>query len=236
MESAFDKARQLFEETGLDRETRKEGDFKNLEQSMPSRGFGIPILDDVSSYLGSHNPLASPVDPATESVWLFDNTAYRPIHPYPHAPQAWQAEHIAAYFKKGTGRDLSKAVADIADKIGLGKDDGLDRKAGEQTIAHRLQPFCDAIAPARLVNAEFPDGSVHQLGPGGRSGVSTQIIKLDGNHKDGEDVTVAAEPEVDAPHGPMSTTFAGPEGWAVISGKSSLPIRQSSRSLVSNRS
>ena len=217
----MDKARQVMEETSGDRETRKDGNFAKVEGGLPkhigSRG-NIPMLDNVSSLLGKRNPLAKDVDPATEEVWLLDNTAYRPVHIYPHAPQPFQAEFVAAYFKKNTGIDVSKAVADIADKIGLGKDDGVDVPAAEKIIAERLLPFVQTIAPARSVNVKFPSNTVHKLGPGGRSAVSEHLVVAIGDHKNGESASIPAVPPDVCPYGPMLTHFADPEGWAVISG------------------
>lgn len=220
MEAPYDKARQMMEETGLDREGRKEGGFAQVEKHLPRHigsRFNIPLMDNLTSYLGGHNPMAKDVDPKTECVWLLDNHAYRPVHIYPHAPQPFQAEFVVAYFKKNTGKDVSKAAANIADTIGLGKEDGLNRADAEKTIAQRLQPFVDTIAPARSVNVKFPNGTVHKLGPGGRSAVSEQLIVAVQEHKDGESATIPAVPAEVTPCGPMLTHFAEPEGWLVVS-------------------
>jgi len=219
MEATYDKARQVMEETGLDREGRKEGGFAQVEQDLPHHigsRFNIPMIDNITSLLGGHNPLAKDVDPKTECVWLLDNHAYRPVHVYPHAPQPFQAEFVAAYFRKNTGKDVSKAVANIADTIGLGKGDGLDRAESERTIAQRLQPFVDTIAPARSVEVKFPNCTIHKLGPGGRSAVSEQLIVAIQEYKDGENATIPAIKDV-TPYGPMLTHFAEPEGWLVVS-------------------
>ena len=220
MQSAFDRARQLFQETRGDRRTRTNEGFQSTERGLLRLGspFDIPLTQNLSSYLGSINPLAGPIDQKTECVWLLDTTAYRPIHPYPHSQQPWQAEFRAAFFKKGTGRDVSKVVADIADKIGLKEGDGETRERGEQTIAERLQPFVDIVAPARWVEVNLPDSKVRKLGPGGRSATTQQIVALASKHNDGEFVEVdTVKPEV-TPHGPMEVGFAEPEGWMVISG------------------
>ncbi|KAL8724057.1 MAG: hypothetical protein Q9166_008155 [cf. Caloplaca sp. 2 TL-2023] len=219
MKSAFDRARQLLEETRGDTRTRKAEGFKPTERSLPNIGspFSIPLVQNISSYLGPLNPLAGPIDPKTESVWLFDNTAYRPIHPYPHSAQPWQADFHAAFFKKGTGKDVSKVVADIADKVGLKEGTGEERERGERTIAERLQPFVDVVAPSRWVEVKLHNGEVKKLGPGGRSATSQQILSFKSDHSNGESVqTDAVKPEL-TPHGPMLTTFAEPEGWMVIS-------------------
>ena len=220
MEQGFDKARQVMEETALDRETRSAGDFEKAENAL-SKQIGsrsnIPLMDNISSYLGASNPFAKQVDPNAEEVWLLDNTAYRPVHIYPDRPQPYRAAFIAAYFKKNTGKDWSKAVANIADVIGISKQ-GDNRAETEKTIAHRLLPFVQTIAPARSVNVKFPDGSIHKLGPGGRSAVSDQTIGFGAEHEDGQSVSIPAVPAEVTPHGPMLTHFAAPEGWLVVSG------------------
>lgn len=219
MQRAFDRTRQLLEETRGERRTRTSEGFQSTERGLPrlTSAFDIPIAQNLSSYLGTLNPLAGLIDPKTESVWLLDTTAYRPVHPYPHAPQPWQAEVRAAFFKKDTGRDVSKMVADIADKIGLKEGSGEEREKGEQTIAERLQPFTDAVAPARYAEVQLPSGKVQKLGPGGRSATIQQTIVLHGEHKDGDVVKVDAVREAVTPYGPMEIGFAEPEGWMVIS-------------------
>ncbi len=217
----MDKSRQVMEETHTERETRSAGDFRNIEGllsiNIGSR-WNIPFLDNMGSYLSTLNPLARAVNPETEEVWLLDNTAYRPVHFYPHQPQPFQAHFTAAYFKRYTGKDWSKAAATIADTIGLV--DGEERSQAEKTIAHRLKPFVETIAPARHVDIRLPNGTVEKLGPGGRSAVSQQIIASIQNHKDGNSAEISAVPSEVTPHGPMLTHFAEPEGWLVVSGMS----------------
>ena len=222
MNSLFDKARQLLEITRQDRDTRSSGGFASIERDLPKRNefSSISLLDKASSYFGKRNPIAARIDPETECVWLFDTTAYRPVHVYPHAEQPYQAELIAAFFKKNTGKDVSKAVASIADKIGLDKEEDGDKKANaEKTIAHRLQPFVDTIAPARFVEITLPDARVEKLGPGGPSAVSQQTVTAIQEHNNGDKVHVPAIPDHLTPHGPMTIHFAAPEGWMVISGE-----------------
>lgn len=228
MDAAIDKTRQQMEETAMERKSRTQSGFIGFEKSLPIVGTvaGIPLADRLSSYLtlaGLRNPLASNVDSAKETVWLFDNTAYRPVHVYAHKSQPWQAEFLVAYFKKNTGRDVSKIVANIAEKIGLGKD-GVDEEQVEKTIAQRLQPFVDAIAPARSVKIALPHDVVDKLGPAGPSGVSMQMVTNLGENKDGESISISAIPKEVALHGAMTTYFAAPEGWAVISGQSILQL------------
>ncbi|KAG8529153.1 uncharacterized protein KY384_005788 [Bacidia gigantensis] len=219
MQSAFDKGRQWMQQDAPENETRKAGDFRKTENSMPRRDtsdWKISLTDNVSSYLGSRNPMARDIDPKTESVWLFDNVAYRPVHVYPHKPQPHQAEFIAAYFQRNTGKDISQAVADIAEKIGL-KKQGANEAETEKRIAERLQPFTDAIAPARSVSITLPNGQQERLGPGGRSAVSEQTLVALESHKDGETISIQPNPPEVAIHGAMTTHFTEPEGWLIIS-------------------
>ena len=216
-----DQIRQKLEESPVERKSRKDEGFDDLEPELPrnvgNRG-DIPVVDNLSSYLGTYNPAAKDIDPPSDVVWLFDNTAYRPVHVYPHSPQPWQAEFVAAYFKRNSGKDISAWVADIADKVGFAKGT-TDREDAEKTIAERLQPFVDTIQPARFVNVVFPPDSEIKLGPGGRNAVSVDTIVVPGEHKDGDSHELKAVHEEVTPHGPMLTHYAGPEGWTVISGK-----------------
>ena len=218
MQTIFNKVRQVMQEDAPERKTRKAGDFRGCEIGLPrvASPWNIPIKDNLSSYMGRSNPMAREVNPKEEVVWLLDNTAYRPIHPYPHKPQPFQAEYIAAYFQKNTGKDVTKAVADIAEKVGLKKQGG-NEKETEARIAERLQPFVDQIAPARSVRIEFPDGRIEKLGPGGRSAVSNQNVVALKEQKDGSTMEIHTMPAEILPHGAMTTHFADPEGWLVVS-------------------
>lgn len=213
------KVRQIREETPLERKTRSKGNFSACERKLPvvASRFEIPFFDGITSYLtffGFRNPFASEAKLSKEEVWLFDNYAYQPTNGSAKASQTWQAEFPVAYFKRNTGKDLTRMVASIADNIGLGRND----EEAEKTIARRLQPFADAIAPARYVKITLPTGKAQKLGPGGPSGISNQIVGNLGRHKDGDKAVISAIPPELAPYGGMETYFAGPEGWTVISG------------------
>jgi len=126
---------------------------------------------------------------------------------------------VVAYFLRNSGKDISKVVAEIADKIGLGQGgDAKIKEDGENMIRERVQPFLDSIRPARMVDVKFPGGEVQRLGPGGRNAISSQLVAIKGEHNDGEKAEVTAIPEEVSTHGPMIVDFAEPEGWAVISG------------------
>ena len=155
----MDKTRQVLEESHGERVARTGSDFPSVEKSLPhamGAPFSIPFADRASSWLGAHNPMAQHLDPNTEEVWILDNTAYRPVHIYPHAKQPWQAEYVVAYFKKNVGKDVSDAVANIADKIGLGNE-GEDRALGEKTISERLQLFVATIAQRGAWTLRYPE-------------------------------------------------------------------------------
>jgi hypothetical protein len=218
------RLQQKLAETGAERESRKAEGFPNVESQLrrhTGTRLDIPFLDNLTSFLGKRNVLAREVDPATELVWLLDNTAYRPVHSGSANPGPWEAEFVAAYFAKHSGKDVSEWVADIADKIGLGGE-GENRAEGEATIAKRLHPFVRTIRPARYVNVKFPSGQLQKLGPGGRNAISSEIVGIKGEHVGGSTWEVATiRPEL-APHGPMLTHFAASDGWAVISGRFSL--------------
>ena len=179
----------------------------------------MPLIDKTTFFLGLNNPFVKKADPKDITVWLLDNVAYRPVHPYTHDPQPWQAEFVACYFYKGR-KDTGKFVSSIADQIGLDGRIGADQEAKER-IAQRVQPFIDAIAPARSVEIQIPcrTGETHTrtLGPSNSNGISAQTILTGGGvEADGTTIlprsTATFSPPVSA-----RMTYAGLEGWAVIS-------------------
>ncbi len=220
----MDKARQVLQETPQERETRSAGAFPLIERQLPAliSRRNYPLVDTLTSYLGLHNPFSQPINPKTETVWLLDNTAYRPSSLNPFRTQPWHAEFVVAYFLRNSGRDITSIVADIADKVGLSQNsDGKVREDGERTIRERLQPFLDGIRPARTVSVKFPGGNqVRKLGPSGRNGLSSQVVPVPGEYRDGQRAEIQAVPEGVGSLGGMTTYFAEPEGWAVISGRS----------------
>jgi hypothetical protein len=142
-----------------------------------------------------------------DTVWLLDNTAYR------NKGGEWEAEFVAAVFDQKTGVEASRIVADVAEKVGLGHGDVAEKRIGE-----RLVPFLQAILPGRIVRAKVPTKEELRLGPGGRNGISSDIVALPSSNKDGEVVpTAAMVPQGTAGILQMKTAYAEPEGWAVIS-------------------
>ena len=214
----MNEARQRMQETGLEHQTRKDNDFEGVEHKLPtiwSKLSNIPIKDDFTSLLGSHNPFAHPASPEEHEVWLLDNTAYRPVHPYHTDPQPWQAEFLSCFFLKHTGKGLAKAVAKVADELGLAGDSEPEKQSRE-TITRRLRPFASTVAPARTVTIQYPDGKGELLlGPSDRSGIGLETkLTLDGG--DHQVLTPLAE-GFPGPRASMKTYFASPEGWGFIS-------------------
>ncbi|MCJ1432487.1 hypothetical protein MMC27_001844 [Xylographa pallens] len=208
-----------FQETEGEREARDAAGFPDVEGSLPKHigsRFNIPFLDNVTSFFGNKNVLAQEVDPKEHVVWLLDNTAYRPVLGSSEERPPWEAEFVAAYFTRDSGKDVSGWVAEIADRLGLGQH-GDNRTEEMATISKRLIPFVNTIQPARFVNVRFPNGETQKLGPGGRNAISSDIVGTMGNHKDGATLAVTAIPPEVAPYGPMLMHFAEPHGWTVVS-------------------
>ena len=178
------------------------------------------------SYLGSRNPFSQPFDPVNDELWLFDNTAY-PTEA--GAATVWKAEYVAAFFRKGSGKDIGKVVANVAEKLAIAK--GSDEEA---TIARRMQPFIDSILPARTVEVVLgkDDGDAaaselrFKLGPSGRSGIisdereiaSSFIRTLEAPLRDGTAVTIRLQ-AAEKPQIASQTNFANRTGWTIVSGK-----------------
>jgi hypothetical protein len=198
--------------------TRRERKFADVESRLPDIKM-TPAPDhrpglatNLLSHLGPWNPVPYPITD-NDTVWLLDNTAYR------SADNKWQAEFVAAEFDKTTGVEVSTVVADVAEKVGLGKGD-----AAEATIRERLIPFVQAVLPARVVRVDFARQRELKLGPSSRNGISCDTRALP-EFENGEVVSSLAK----VPQGAngilkMNTVYAEPEGWGLISGKYSPQI------------
>ena len=201
----------------LEGETRRQGHFEEMESSLPTFWYRLPgwrRFEALTSYLGKKNPFARAYDPSTDELWLFDNTAFRSPVPSSHP---WKAEFVAAFFRKGSGKDLGRVVADLAEKLGIARG-----SQEEATMAARLQPFADSILPARTVEVVVEGDAPGRLklGPSGRSGILSEERQLPGSPqiwKDGDVVDVRAVKQSGTT---LSTQIAGPTGWAIVSGTS----------------
>lgn len=210
VDTAEDAIAHGFYESAMEKKTRAKRGFHQTEcilpniKKTPAAEDRSSISNDILSHLGPWNPLPHNVT-ANDQVWLLDNIAHR------NASNEWEAEFVAAVFDKGTGLEVSTVVADIAEKLGLGKGD-----VQEATIRDRLMPFMQSILPGRIVNVRFGQ-EVLKLGPGGRNAISSDVKVLPSHH-DGDIVSSMAN----VPQGAnglltMKTVFAEPEGWAIIS-------------------
>jgi hypothetical protein len=110
-----------------------------------------------------------PVDPALHNVWILDNIAFRDAD-----DRKWRAEFVACYFIKNSGKDVSKAVAIVADALDLSLDDEELQKRMEK----RLQPFADQILPNRTLEVTVDGKETLRLGPSNQSGYSSDIRDL----------------------------------------------------------
>jgi hypothetical protein len=156
-------------------------------------------------------------------IWyrLFDNTAYRPVHPYPHEPQPWQTEFVASFFKKGR-KNEANIVCLIADLICIDGQVGPGIAATRQTIEQRAEPFIHDIAPARTIEISLPTGAQGQslvlsLVPSGNNGISSHVFSTGGDSSlDGKIITVTSVHD-GFPLCKGRMRFAGQEGWGIIS-------------------
>jgi hypothetical protein len=217
------RLRQRMQETQVESKSRDSANFPAIENALPRiwPSMHYTIVDRVISFLGRSNPFTRPADPNVNAVWLMDNTAFRPVHIYPHKPQPFQAEFVACFFVKSSRQDIGKFIASIADQIGLDGSLGPDQDAAtRRTIAERVQPFIDEIAPARTLDITIPNASSPlplTLGPSESNGISSQIFNT------GEPQNMqAVQPYTSGPFHPpvqMTTFFAPPisSAWTVIS-------------------
>lgn len=208
--------------------TRKARNFDKVEHDLPdpksaafqkmqTTALSAPV--NVSGWLSrvaGWNPFGKAVD-AGDILWLMDNTAYR----NPKTDQ-WEAEFVAAVFENEPKCRVADIVSGIASTLGLA-DDAAER----DTIEERIIPFLWDIQAARVFWIEHKKKEI-KLGPTSINGITTSVESVDRGHKGS---TVEATALV--PHGTkgihdMQTYYAGPEGWAVISGL--FPQRASTRS------
>lgn len=108
-----------------------------------------------------------PVDPALHNVWILDNIAFR-------EDEKWKAEWVACYFIKNSGKDVSRAVAMVADSLDL----SLDDEELQKRMAKRLQPFADQILPNRTLEVTVDGKETLTLGPSNQSGYSSEVEGL----------------------------------------------------------
>jgi len=197
----------------MEHRTRRERGFSDFElklpdiRASPASDKRPDLTTDVLSYLGPWNPLPHQISP-DDTLWLLDNTAYRSAK-----TNKWEAEFVTAVFDKNTGVEVSKVVADVAEKVGIGRGD-----AAEATIRERLMPFMQTILPGRSVKVEFATQTELKLGPGGRNGISSDVKSIPDYQNGTIILSKARVPQTTNGILGMKTFYAEPEGWGVISG------------------
>jgi hypothetical protein len=216
MADKADHAIKRYQATDLETRSRQLGNFPAVEADLPDIRYiegsdhRPSTATDLLSYLGPWNPLPQDIT-GKDQVWLFDNTAYKSAK-----TGSWEAEFIAAVFDQNSGIQLSKVVANIAEKLGIGKGD-----AAEATIQERLIPFVQSTLPGRRVRVDSGQRKELELGPGGRNAISSDIKALP-RHAGGHIMTSEAQvPEGANGELQMRTVYAEPEGWGIISGMNS---------------
>lgn len=197
----------------MQQETRKKQKFAEMESELDPRlealqaSFSSPTADKFLSYLGSRNPLGRPVT-AYDAVWLLDNTAFK-------SPTGdWQAEFVAAVFERNSRPKRIDLVTRVASMLKIA-DDADEKKVLEE----RMMPFLWEIRPARKIKVDH-QGKILKLGPTGRNGISTDIVKLPAQPNGTTVKSTAAVSRGATGVLEMKTVFAEPQGWAVISGMS----------------
>lgn len=217
------------EEAPMEAASRRSAGFDTIENQLDVKRFSVQDVLQPDKFmgmmLGSHNPFAKKANPMEHIVWLFDCTAYRPVHSYPHDPQPWQAEFVASYFKQGRN-EAGRVVSNIADLIGIDGQVGKGSTATRKTIEERVEPFIHAIAAARTVDVTLPirvqdGGQAHShvlsLGPSDNNGISSQVFLTGGDDSfNGQTITVTSVGD-ESPTCKARMRFAEPEGWGIIS-------------------
>lgn len=190
--------------------TRKEQNFDKIEDDLPNPTRSTVASLGILGSLSRLNPFRRKDAVEGDIVWLLDNTAFRQSRMAP-----WQAEFVTAMFAQETKHKLVDLAAGIARIVGLA-DDANERK----TIEDRLQPFSWDIRVGKVTTvAQEGARSKIKLGLTGASGCSSDVVRVS-SHNKGSIVGAKAvvKPRVTGILD-MQTFYAGPEGWAVISGK-----------------
>ena len=119
---------------------------------------------------------------------------------------------------------MSKWAAALSQKI-FGDDEGRITEEVKKTIEGRLLDNVRTVQPARWTEVKFPSGEITKFGPGGYNRISSQVVSIEGTHREGDVAHVDAVTKGLTSDGGMETFFAEPEGWGVLSGKSRLAQR-----------
>ena len=197
------------------------------ETPAPPERRGSAFKKFFASILGSKNPISHPADPATNTVWLLDNTAYQPVPEPGSSPTTsstedtpWQAEFVACIFETEGRKDVGHFVATIADHVGLDGETGLADTETHHRITDRVQPFLDEVSPGRIITLDLEINGVatqYQLGPSDRNGIISQIVQLGAPQIPDGTIIQPRVSGFEHPAAEMKTLFAEPEGWLIVS-------------------
>lgn len=215
--------------TKMQQKTRRQSRFQDVESSLganttsnqrsfrsfqqPKRLVSDPIAN-ILSYLGPRNPWPQPLTKDDE-LWLLDNTAFVTINKANDGSdvRVWNAEFISAVFSQHSSCVVSDAVLQIAELIGLADNDD-----AKKTIEERLRPFLMDIQPGKQVLALHGGETLLKLSPGGRNGISCDVMAIPAAPDGMVTPTTAVVPEGTTGLLQSRTFFADQQGWAVISG------------------
>ncbi|KAF8463090.1 hypothetical protein BDZ91DRAFT_315352 [Kalaharituber pfeilii] len=176
----------------------------------------FPLIDRLLQKIGFFKPNPKPLGPKDE-LWLFNNTAFRS----PKNPNEWMTEFVASYFQFDTGDAASRNIADIIEKLGIVRGD-----AAERLVAERVELFLNIIQPGRTAELQIERGAGGKffLGPAGSNGISSNALPFpSGSYHNGQFVSSTAVLPQGYGRGQlngfetMTTVFAEPEGWGVVS-------------------
>lgn len=209
----------------MQQRTRSEHKFDDFEKQLPdpkSDAFKmakavVPSyfgLGGLLKKLGDLNPLGKNVT-RDDIVWVLDNTAFdggSSDSKKKKSGSGWQAEFVAAVFERDPDCNVADIVASVAHTIGLA-DDATER----DTIRRRILPFLWDVRIVRTVRVATA-GADNRLTPTNINGITSQVLGVPaaeaGSTADSKAVVPAGAGGIlDA-----KTFYAGPEGWAIISG------------------
>lgn len=219
----------------MQQKTRRQCRFQDVESSLganttsnqrsfwsfkqPMRLVSDPIAN-ILSYLGPRNPWPQPVTKDDE-LWLLDNTAFATTKKGMDGSdmRIWNAEFITAVFSQHSSCIISDSVLQVAELIGLADNDDAKR-----TIEKRLRPFLMDIQPGTQALALHGGETLLKLSPGGRNGISCDVMALPAAPEGMITPTTAVVPEETTGLLQSRTFFSDQKGWAVISGTRALAV------------
>lgn len=193
-------------------------------------------MPDLTGRLSFTFPWTKPsaIDPANDYVWILDNTAFRSAsvqeckvsqdandqnrsptqtHTDPSTAAPWQAEYVATYFAKRSGKELALVVGELAKKLDLAKSD-----PARATVEQRIRPFVDTVLPRRTVKISVGGNGSQTLGPSSTQGISSAVLNLPPNIPSTTvQNTVTGASTTDPNFLAGETIFAEPTGWGLIS-------------------